>query len=408
MKATTAVIQDTRRPKKDGTFPIKLRITYLREQKYYPTIFSLSIEDFKKVQGAKPRNEHKELSLKLHEVEKKATNVITALPEFTWQAFEKQYLGNRLSKNVISDAFADYSKELRMSDRIGTAVSYECAQRSLEKFYPAARFTDITADILHKYEKWMLNNGNSITTVGIYLRSLRTLFNSAIADGLLNKEYYPFGKRRYEIPTGNNIKKSLSIEAIGAIFNYQLPVGSNAERAKDYWIFMYLCNGMNVKDMCLLKYENIKGDAIEYERAKTSKTKRKVEPIRIELIEDVKNIINKWGNNRVDGSTYIFPTLSKGLSAERERQLIQQLTGVINDHMKIISQALGIQLKCTTYTARHSFATVLKRSGASTEFIGEMLGHTSVKTTHSYLARFENDVRKETVRALTAFKNISE
>ena len=56
--------------------------------------------------------------------------------------------------------------------------------------------------LYREYENWMIKNGGSITTVGIYLRSLRTLFGMAINDGLLTKDFYPFGKKRYEIPTG--------------------------------------------------------------------------------------------------------------------------------------------------------------------------------------------------------------
>jgi integrase len=123
------------------------------------------------------------------------------------------------------------------------------------------------------------------------------------------------------------------------------------------------------------------------------------------LVDDAKQIIERWGNRRIDGSTYIFPVLTKGLSAVRERQLIQQLTGVINDHMKIIAKHLGIESTLTTYVARHSFSTILQRSGASTEFISEALGHSNVKTTQNYLAGFEDESKKETVKALTAFKN---
>ncbi len=87
----------------------------------------------------------------------------------------------------------------------------------------------------------------------------------------------------------------------------------------------------------------------------------------------IKKLWILWGNIRKDGSTYIFPVLTKGITAVRERQLIQQLTRVINDHMKTITGVLGIETDCTTYAARHSFATILQRSGASTEFISEAL-----------------------------------
>lgn len=94
----------------------------------------------------------------------------------------------------------------------------------------------------------------------------------------------------------------------------------------------------------------------------------------------------------------------KGLTPTRERQLIQQLTQVINCHLKTIAEELEIQKDLTTYAARHSFATVLKRSGVSTEFISEALGHNNLRTTQSYLAGFEDESKRETIKALTAFK----
>jgi len=75
---------------------------------------------------------------------------------------------------------------------VGTASSYGCALSSLNKFAEKLRYTDVTPALLGKFEKWMLAHGNSIITVGIYARSLRTIFNNAIVEGLLTREYYPF------------------------------------------------------------------------------------------------------------------------------------------------------------------------------------------------------------------------
>ena len=41
--------------------------------------------------------------------------------------------------------------------------------------------------------------------------------------------------------------------------------------------------------------------------------------------------------------------------------------------------------------ARHSYATVLKRSGVPTSIICESLGHSSEKVTQIYLDNFENN-----------------
>jgi hypothetical protein len=63
-----------------------------------------------------------------------------------------------------------------------------------------------------------------------------------------------------------------------------------------------------------LKYGNIKGEVLEFQRAKTARTKRKVEPIRVSLVDDLKEIIKKWGNEKVSDSTYIFPILAEGFT----------------------------------------------------------------------------------------------
>lgn len=404
MSATTSLYIDSYNPKTNGECAISVRVIFERKRKYYKTGISAPVVLFEKSQGNKPRGECKELSLRLHSFEKKAADIIRSLPTFTFEAFERQFYTNRGTNGTLQAAFVAYTAELREAGRIGTAVSYECAQTSLENFAPGARFADVTSNFLRKYEAWMLDKGKSITTVGIYLRSLRTIFNIAIAEGLLTKEYYPFGRKKYEIPTANNIKKALTMKDIEAIFNYKPEPGTMAERAKDYWRFMYLCNGMNVKDMCLLKYENVTGNVLEFIRAKTARTKRRVEPIRVTITRDVKAIIESHGNKPVTPSTFIFPVLMPGITPERERQLIQQLTGVINDHMKAIAKILNISSDCTTYAARHSFSTILQRSGVSTGFISEALGHSNVKTTANYLAGFEDEKKREIANLLTAFQ----
>ena len=71
--------------------------------------------------------------------------------------------------------------------------------------------------------------------------------------------------------------------------------------------------------------------------------------------------------------------------------------------MKKIAKVLGINERISTYTARHSFATVLKRSGANYMFISESLGHTDLSTTQHYLDSFEEDERIKNAAFLTNF-----
>ncbi|WP_282117739.1 site-specific integrase [Maribacter aquivivus] len=395
-KADASIYLDKNRPKQNGKCSVKIKITYNRKRKYFSTGLDLTNENFEKIFFNKRKSlEQKEIKSKIEYFEKKAKDVIENLHIFSFDTFEEEFLDQRNTTNSISFAFDKYIQNLKLENRIGTAVSYNCAKNSIESFKKGLTFAEINPLFLKKYESWMLTNGNSISTVGIYLRSLRAVYNLQNID----KSIYPFGngKNKYSIPTSKNTKKALTIEEIAAIYNYQTDLKTTKDMAKDYWLFLYLCNGMNVKDFCLLRWENIENDMLTYNRAKTERSQKQSKRISVAIKPETLAIIKKWGQPSLDNSAFLFPHLDNKMNAEKKRATYQQLTKIINKYMKEIASEVGINKKVTTYFARHSFATVLKRSGTNIAMISDLLGHSSVNVTESYLDSFENDqIQKET------------
>lgn len=406
-KATASIYIDTPRPKANGLCSVKIKVTYNRKRKYFSTGVDLTPEEFETVFfGKRKTDKQKEIKTKVEYFEKKATDAIKILNVFSFDAFEEIYLDQRNTANSVSFAFDKYIDNLKLENRIGTAISYECAKNSIDKYNSKLTFAEITPIFLKKYENWMLQKGNSISTVGIYLRSLRAVYNQQNID----KSVYPFGtgKKKYTIPTSKNTKKALSLEEIGKIYNYEAEPKSTKDMAKDYWLFLYLCNGMNVKDFCLLKWENIKGKMLSYKRAKTERSQRESKRISVALKPESLAIINKWGQKSIHKDAYIFPHFEINMTAMQQRKVSQNITEIINKYMKQIAKEVGIEKNVTTYFARHSFATVLKRSGAKIEMISELLGHSNVSVTENYLDSFENDqIQKETDVLTSAFKKSS-
>lgn len=400
-QASINVSIDRSHPRKDESCKISIRVTHQRKHKFYPTNLTIKAIDFDRIMAAKRRNDADTKTYnKIHAFESKAIEAAEALPVFTFFLFEEIYLNNKEAGDSIKFGFDKYIRELKDEKRIGTAVSYETAINSIESFKSGMKYADVTVPLLKKYESTMIAAGKSKTTVGIYLRSLRTIFNRANID----KALYPFGegKNKYSIPTSRNVKKALTLSEVEKIYKYQAEPATSKAMAKDYWIFIYLCNGLNVKDLCLLKHKNIDGDILKYERAKTKRKKDNIQ-ITVSLKPDAKAIISRWGQPSINPENYIFPHLTKGLTPEREREIYQQLTKTINKYIKRIATEVGINKGVTTYFARHSFATVLRNAGASTGFISEALGHSDMKTTQSYLAGFEQETIHKTTDALTAF-----
>ena len=241
----------------------------------------------------------------------------------------------------------------------------------------------------------MKAEGKTVSTIGIYLRHLRAIYNRAIENEIVDQKFYPFGKNRYQIKAPRNIKKALTIEQISKIIDYDVKEGSTQNFVRDIWLFSYLCNGMNIKDIINLKFKNLHTDSIQYDRAKTSNTVQNPKPIIITLLPKAKEILERWTVKKKNENDYIFPVLRKGITELQKQKDKDQFVKTINKYMKLIGNDIGFDKPLTTYSARHSFATVLKRSGAPTEFISESLGHKSLQTTEAYLDSFEDHTRRK-------------
>lgn len=403
----TGIVLDTRRAKKDGTYPVKLRLTYQRKQKYYPTKFSFTEDEFAKIMQLRPPKNFKEVQVKLQAIEARANKILEKMPAFTFDLFQEYFTDGKTKESInhqdVYAAFEVYIEDLRTEGAAGTADLYSSGMRSLQAFQKKLHFADVTPGFLKKYESWMLEQKKSYTTIGIYTRQLRTIFNKAIDEGHVDRKLYPFGRRKYQTPTGRNIKKALVMEDIKKIFMYE-PENDSEGMYRDFWIFSYLANGINVKDMIKLKYKDIGDDMIIFHREKTKKSNRvKPKPIVVPLTQEISNIIEKWSNPDKAPNSYVFNYLEDGMNSERELAIKKQLVKQINKYVRRIAKRVGIEKDVTTYVARHSFVTVLKRSGASLEFISEAVGHSNLRTTEGYADSFEDSIKKQFAKALTDF-----
>jgi integrase/recombinase XerD len=387
-----------------GAYPVKLRVTFNREVKYYYLGLRLTDNQFSGLFLQKQlKSQYQELS---HYLAKAETIIADLLEEFEWTTFENLFFSRNKERNNNPDIFTcieRYGAQLEKEGRIKTMQSYTSTLNHLKKYHGKKPLTlsSITPDWLKHFHQYLAEQGKKTSTIGIYMRNIRAIFNQEIASNTIKSEIYPFGKNKYRPPASQKVKKALDISEVTRIFNFKTL--TETERwARDMWIFSYLANGMNIKDIALLKYENISGDEIHFVRSKTMhSTMENQRPIQIHFHEELKNIISKWGNPDQKHSHFIFDILHpKDLSPMQVTRDVNQAVKVINKYMKRIGKSLGLERLPTCMFARHTYSTVLKRANVPIEMISESLGHTSIKTTEIYLDSFENDRRADISKLL--------
>ena len=231
----------------------------------------------------------------------------------------------------------------------------------------------------------------SDNSIGIRFRSLRVLYNSAITDGLIKKTDYPFDTFKVSRFKEATAKRSLTKEDIRRIMDCEVRTLTKYPKpflqlAKDLFLFSYLSCGINLTDILHIRYADIVDRRLVFNRQKTGKL------LSFQLQPAALDILDKYRQPNAHPQDYIFPVLRRSVHVTAQQQYgrVQRTNKRINRYLKLIGEHLHLPITLTTYVARHSFATVLKRSGVSTSIISESLGHSSEKITQIYLDSFEN------------------
>jgi len=408
---------DNRRIKDSGKYPVKLRVYGKANQteKWYSLDVDMTENEFETIwinsEDKSLRGANKKMRLKLQTIETRANKEAEQMTVFDFDKFEAKLFRKSSDKNSVKYYFDLSIQKNLKNNKIGTAESYKYTLNSLAEFSETQKkckiekltFNDITVEWLNEYESFMITQGKSYTTIGIYTRTLRVIFNNAIRTNDISRDIYPFGATKdilYQIPKSKKVKKALNSKQLKTLFDVE-DLNNNEQQAKDFWFFSYATNGMNFKDIALLKYSDIKDDSFSYYRAKTFDKTAEKTTITIYLTDFTKGIISKYGNKSKTG--FVFNIISQEDTSQKQYNKIKNFTRLVNDHIKRIAKRNDLPADLSTYWARHSFATNSLRKGASMEFISEALNHSDLNVTKNYFAGFEDEAKKEFANSLLDF-----
>jgi integrase len=430
-KATVKVIYRTAKTLANGSHPFWLRITKDRKSKFIATGLSLPPKYWNdKYTGYKeairksyPEPYRDELIKQLTAWENKYSDVARTLAandevhdvkEVASKAIEGRQQARR---SKLLAYIGELISNMEKVGRVGNSLVYRDLKNQLVDFIKPVvdiRFAEINVKFLNAFEHHMSAKGVADTTLSNRFRTLRAVINKAIGEGLADVGDYPFtrnvsDKHKFSIGKFDTTtrKRAISREDVREIEAF-IPIATNTgpfselrnsielerlQRAKDVFLFSFYVGGINFTDLAALRYSDLTTDSdgstrLTYVRQKTGGK------FSIKLLNPALAIIERYRPITYDKpDSYIFGVLETGKhkTPTQIKNRLKKIIGQVNADLKTIGERIGITAPLTTYVARHSFATSLRRAGVSTSVISASMGHKSEAVTAIYLDSFSSE-----------------
>ncbi len=395
MKASISVVCYKSKTLSNGENPLMLQISKDGKRKYQSLGISLNPKfwDFNK-NKPKPNCPDGELIQKI--ILNKIAECNNQILELN--AIQKDYTATtlleqkqkKITRKTVGEFYQQLITQLSENNKRGNLLVYRYSLSSIKEFAKGKTnflFSDIDTDWLQRYEKWLRAKENKETTISLLFRTLRSVYNKAIEQKSASKADYPFNDYKVSKFDVSTQKRAVTKSDILKVMKLNLSDKPfYMQFSRDIFIFSYLCAGINFTDIANLKHSNIADNRLQYTRQKTSKK------INISLSEKALEILNRYTNTD-ETDSYLFPILDTKthITATQKQNRIHKVLGHINKHLKTVADTAKLKnVNLTTYVARHSFATTLKKSGVHVELISEALGHSDIATTQIYLDSFDN------------------
>ena len=248
---------------------------------------------------------------------------------------------------------------------------------------------------LKEYQGWLSMHQYSPNTISTYMRTLQAVYRRQTPPGtpnynpLLFKEVYT----GVEAPT----KRALTAEQMKRLTSTDFSALPPKQRqVLACFLLMFLLRGMPFIDLAHLRKTDLRNGRIVYRRHKTGK------PIVVDLLPDATRLIQKY-RDRTD-SVYLFPLLDGGISDPEELyRCYQHALRRFNRELARLMKILLPGVKVSSYTARHTWATIAYHMGQPVEKISQALGHSSIRVTMAYLKPFDAEVMDKINKQVFAF-----
>jgi site-specific recombinase XerD len=387
-----------------GLFPVMLRVS--KKGTTSPTYISTGVTaletQWSKNDGRLLKNFtnhntiNNKLNTKLTNARKLAQEIETENAFVSLAEFKTKYKDLERRKFKFDYNLFEYiEKRINEITVISTRENYQGLVSSIKQFSPTKReFSDFNPEHLDRFVTHLqVVKKNQSNTVWEKMTTLKATYNHATKNGYCPHELNPFSKYSISKMKKETVKRALDADQFKAIEELDLTMQPLLITTRHYAVFSYYTRGMNFKDMAFLKWENVKGNKIIYDRNKTGGL------FKIKILPPVRKILDYFQS--IQTTDYIFPIMpAYKMTPKQTRSRMNSQRAKAKRHLDSICVLCDIPENVTMYWFRHTFATQLLRKKVDLDLARQALGHSSLVTTQVYLKSLSHDELDDAIESV--------
>lgn len=391
---STKLYLDTRAVKEGEPAPLKVAITKKRQAAYISLGIKLTKEqwDSKKQCIIEAPNK-----LRLENfIKNKQMEIENTILELQTKGELTKLTSTQIKNKVVEYLDPDVKKKDLFINRYIAYMDSRSAQRTREIYATTLKkmrdfdskvdtyaFEDISKDWLKRLDSELVRQGLRKNSRNIHFRNIRAVFNDAIDNEITT--HYPM--RTFDINPEQTEKRSLSIDELRTLFNYEVEPWQ--QKYLDYFKLTFYLIGINPADILTCTDANVIDGRLQYRRKKTGRLYSiRIEPEALELIkryrgkERLVNFAERMKNYKqfVGKANRGLKDIGPVIKVKNENKKPHDFLKEFHREHESIFPSISL------YWARHTWATIAFSIGIPEEIIAEALGHShGNRTTAIYI-----------------------
>lgn len=291
--------------------------------------------------------------------------------KLTAELFWKEY--NAPMNHQDFYKFCEEYQRLRFQEVTkATQKKHHSCLNNLKSFRSELSFDEMTTDLFRKFILYLRNKrGNSEITINKTIRIIAIYINDAIKKNLIKESPIKDLKLRGSMETTAESLDEHELATLVQMYQHHTFSGT-AHDVLEFFLFMCF-SSLHISDARSIQIDQIGENEFWYMRGKMINIRPRV--VRVPISEPLKQIINHKRKNRKSG------LLWEGMITDQK----------INEKLKYIAKAAGINKALSAKFGRHTFASIFLRRTRDINTLKEIMGHSNIKQTFVYAHVLDQD-----------------